>query len=223
MLKSLVGALLLLSLVACAAPSTPPPVEDYARDPRPLGQTLVYRCDDYSFTARMGPGEMAVWLENEYRILSRVRSASGVRYEEGDVAFFGKGEEGMLALGEREYRNCRVVPNAGPWEEARRRGVSFRAVGQEPGWHLEIHKDRHILFVGNYGRKRVLAPWVAPEGDAVSARYAASAGEQPLEVLVSATSCQDTMSDEVFPQTVTVTYAGETYRGCGRPLDYPWH
>ena len=111
-------------------------------DPRPLAKTLVYECpDEYEFVARVGPGEMAVWLEGRYLVLSRVRSASGAKYQEGDVVFWLKGDEALLSDGEQQHRNCLLVPARAPWEDARRRGVAFRAVGTEPGWHLEISAE----------------------------------------------------------------------------------
>ena len=73
-------------------------VADWNSDPRPLGKTLVYECADYEFVARLGPGEMAIWLEDRYMILSQVRAASGVKYQEGDTEFWMKGDEASLKL-----------------------------------------------------------------------------------------------------------------------------
>ena len=59
-------------LTACGGEDSrreqPPPVTDWNNDPRPLGKTLVYECADYEFIARLGPGEMAVWLQDRYLI-----------------------------------------------------------------------------------------------------------------------------------------------------------
>ncbi len=49
----------------------------------PVGKTLVYECAGYEFIARTGPGEMAVWMEDQYLVLSRQYSASGEKYVEG--------------------------------------------------------------------------------------------------------------------------------------------
>ena len=39
----------------------------------------------------------------------------------------------------------------GVWHEAKLRGVLFRAIGQEPGWLLEITDGSEILLVTGYG------------------------------------------------------------------------
>lgn len=76
---------------------------DYLPDTRPLAKTLVYDCNGYDFIARLGPGEMAVWLPDRYVILSQVRSASGSKYREGDIEFWSKADEAMLIVGEQQY------------------------------------------------------------------------------------------------------------------------
>jgi membrane-bound inhibitor of C-type lysozyme len=75
-------------------------------DQRPLGKTMVYECDGNEFIALLGPGEMAMWLEGRYIVLSQVRSASGVKYEEGDTVFWTQGEEAMLVV---ENQNMAVA------------------------------------------------------------------------------------------------------------------
>lgn len=51
------------------------------------------------------------------------------------------------------------------WEEAKRRGVDFRAVGDEPGWWLEIERGERIEFVTDYGATRVYTPGPEPRID----------------------------------------------------------
>ena len=220
-LLSLVSAVL---LSACASPQagTAPSssgVDDFIPDPRPLAKTMVYDCSGYRFTSRLGPGEMAVWFEDRYVILSQVRSASGVKYREGDILFWLKGEEGILVRGEQQYRDCRQLPREAPWADARRRGVNFRAVGNEPGWHLEIQPGRGILFVGNYGELRVSTP---DPGEIIQDRvrvYHAVTEAYDLRVEIVDELCLDTMQDEQYPAQVSVMLDGRLYRGCGRALD----
>jgi len=183
---------------------------------------MVYDCNGYDFIARLGPGEMALWLPDHYVVLSQVRSASGTKYVEGDIEFWSKGEEAMLTVANQQYLNCLPVPGRVPWEDARRRGVAFRAVGNEPGWSLEVQSDRHLLFVSEPGMRRVVAPdpGVQVEGD--TRRYHALTESADLQVEIVAELCADTLSGESFPARVTVTLSGEMFYGCGRDLDYPW-
>ncbi len=40
------------------------------------------------------------------------------------------------------------------WHAAKLRGVAFRAIGQEPGWLLEIKNGEEILIVTDYGKNK---------------------------------------------------------------------
>lgn len=183
---------------------------------------MVYECSEYEFIARLGPGEMAIWLEDRYLVLSRVRSASGVKYQEGDTVFFSKGEDALLELDGQRHIDCRQVPARVPWEDARRRGVNFRAVGNEPGWHLEIREGQHLLFVGDYGALRVMTPDPGVHRDGAARSYRAGSEVQELRVDILDEPCTDTMKGGVYPSRVSVRVAGKIYRGCGRDLSIPW-
>ena len=218
--------LLVLTLAGCGGNdvrgSETSAVEGYNPDPRGLGKTLVYECLDYEFIARLGPGEMAVWLDDRYVILSQVRSASGVKYEEGATMFWMKGDEAMLTLDGQHYSGCQVVPERAPWEDARRRGVDFRAVGNEPGWHLEIQVDRQLLFVGDYGMLRVMVSNPGEQLEGSTRVYHAVEGANDLRVEIVDEPCIDTMKGDDFPSQVSVQLNGRSFWGCGRMLDHPW-
>ncbi len=128
----------------------------------------------------------------------------------------------MLEVGGVSYTDCRLNPSRAPWEDARRRGVEFRAVGNEPGWHLEVRAEENLLFVGDYGTTRLLfdKPETTEEGDL--RHYRAEANGESIDVTVSETLCVDTMKGEQFPYTVLVQVNGRSFSGCGRALDYPW-
>ena len=229
MTRQFSATLLLLYLSGCGGHTvqSEESVDDWHQDPRPVGRTLVYECPGdggpgYEFIARLGPGEMAVWLDDRYVVLSQVRAASGVKYVEGDITFWMKGEEAMLTMGAVEQRNCRLNHARVPWEDARRRGVNFRAVGNEPGWHLEIQQGRQILFVGDYGMERVVVPDPGEERDGPTRIYQASGDGHELRVEVVDEICTDTMKGDSFPSRVTLRLDGTTYWGCGRDLNSPW-
>lgn len=196
-------------------------------EPQPTARTAIFECEDaeggdFSFTIRTGPGEIALWLPerfgSRYLVLGQTRTASGVRYEGDGVVVWNKGDEALLEVDGQAFEGCTENPMRAPWEEARRRGVTFRAIGQEPGWHLEIGENRHLRFVYDYGEREVEAP--ASSAEAVIGRitYHASADGQELTVTVTELPCTDTMSGEAFERTVTVEFGGQTYRGCGRDL-----
>jgi len=189
----------------------------------PVAKTLVYECTGLEFIARRGPGEMAVWMEDRYVVLSRVRSASGEKYQEGDIFIWAKGDEILVEVGTRRYTDCRLNPARAPWEDARRRGVDFRAVGNEPGWHLELRADQHLLFISDYGATRVLLknPTRTIQGGQV--RYHARSPGDELTLVISDIPCTDTMQGGQYPATVEVEHNGKFYQGCGMALEHPWN
>ena len=100
------------------------------------------------------------------------------------------------------------------------RETDFRAVGQEPGWLLEIRNGREIRLITDYGADTAVTP-VPPAGtdSATGARtYHAVTGAHDLQVLIQPAACTDAMSGEPYETTVTVTLDGRANHGCGGPL-----
>jgi len=211
-------------LVGCAgggarAEGTEPAIRT---DATPLAKTLVYDCNGFEFTARPGPGEIAVWLPDRYVVLAQVPSASGAKYQDGDIEFWSKGDDAMLTVGDQQYLNCALAPYRVPWEEARRRGVNFRAVGNEPGWTLEIQQGRQLLFVGDFGMRRLTTPDPGEQLHDGTRTWHAVTESADLQVEVVQETCIDKMSGAQLPSRVTVTLDATVLQGCGRDLDNPW-
>ncbi len=117
-----------------------------------------------------------------------------------------------------------TAPPAGsPWDDAARRGVTFRALGQEPGWSVEIQPGRAIELTTDYGANRVSTPVPEPSTDPASGvtTYRARTEAHDLEIAIAKTSCTDVMSGETFEAQVTVRIDGRELRGCGRWLAPP--
>ena len=106
------------------------------------------------------------------------------------------------------------------WEHAKLNGVDFRAVGNEPGWYLEIRNGDTILFVGDYGNFRYKFVTPEPLTNQLERRtiYRTKANGKSLTVIIEGRQCRDTMSGESFGATVSVTLDQNTYLGCGRAL-----
>ena len=105
------------------------------------------------------------------------------------------------------------------WHKAKLRGVSFRAIGQEPGWLLEIIDGKEILLVTDYGQSKIHYSYVKPIEDKPQRKTVFSL-EKPVkaEILISGEPCEDVMSGENFATTVVISQAGRVLRGCGRAL-----
>ena len=104
------------------------------------------------------------------------------------------------------------------WHAAKLRGVSFRAIGQEPSWLLEITNGEKILLVTAYGQKRTAYPYVEPNVNQELRRTVFSVKEQNLEVVIKGKNCSDIMSGEKFAVSVFITLNGKHFKGCGRAL-----
>lgn len=104
------------------------------------------------------------------------------------------------------------------WHKAKLRGVSFRAVGQEPGWLLEISDGQGILLVTNYGENTLEFGYTMPtvvQGEGHS-EYLLDGGNTVITIYDK--PCSDTMSGEAFQKTVTVDHRESRLSGCGRSL-----
>jgi putative lipoprotein len=100
--------------------------------------------------------------------------------------------------------------------ELRARGVDFRAIGQEPGWLLDMFRDR-IELSYDYGDVEITAPRPPPILPAWQGEiYETQTATHRITITIRRTPCQDAMSGEMFPAQVTVLVNGRTLQGCGR-------
>src|SRR5690625_1166168 len=104
-----------------------------------------------------------------------------------------------------------------PWPEARARGAEIRAIGQEPGWWLEIRRGGRVMRAREYGTRRQVVdrPPAEPLEDGGERFHVAQAG---ITITVRELFCEDIMSGEAMPLTVEVLTPDETLQGCGRRL-----
>jgi uncharacterized membrane protein len=104
------------------------------------------------------------------------------------------------------------------WHQAKLRGVAFRAIGQEPGWLLEITNGEEILLVTDYGETRTSMPYVEPVvyQDERRTQYVLDAYDTIVEI--RGVPCHDSMSGEEFEVSVTIKRKDRELQGCGRAL-----
>ena len=104
------------------------------------------------------------------------------------------------------------------WTAAQRRGVQFRAVGNEPGWVLEVDSMRGLRLVTRYGTDSLLASDPMHSGVSDTLLFAADTEGHAVRVSAIKTPCEDPMSGEQHPYTVRVSVDDNSYEGCGRAL-----
>ena len=214
-------------LAAACTPSSPPatdamaPVVDDAAPAESIAAN--FRCGDLLVGVDFDNAAETATLSwsGHRRVLPQAEAASGARYADDDgTVFWNKGDAATFSLAGADPLDCTTTGDVSPWDEARARGVAFRAIGTEPGWMVEIDGgDAPALRAElDYGERRLEATNVEAAAD--GSRYTATAGDgTQLELAVTPGDCSDGMSDQTYPAVVELTEGGRTLRGCGAFLD----
>jgi uncharacterized lipoprotein YbaY len=112
---------------------------------------------------------------------------------------------------------------ASPWDAARARGVGFRAVGNEPGWNVEVDKGAAppMRATLDYGQRQLQVahtqPFSDPASGTVGFRGNTDDGTR-VELTIHRGQCQDDMSGESFDASAELAVGAQRYKGCGRFL-----
>jgi len=171
------------------------------------------RGETVEVTLRTGADTALVTLPDHFSPRTRGvtrEEIPGTKYTGDGVVLRNRGPDVRIEVDGDTLRGC--AP-ASVWREARRRGVVFRGLGQEPGWQLEVLAD-HIHFAGDYGQRTLTVPRSSVTVDRTTTRTVYRSDS--LDVVIDAKPCTDGMSGASFERTVTVTVDGDTSRGCGR-------
>jgi uncharacterized membrane protein len=200
--------------------AAPPNADTMHAMAEPTDTTLLsFTCSDtFRFSLRDEGTSATLFLPDSVLGLERTPAATGRRYTRAGVELWHDVSQATLDLGGTLHEDCRVQAGADPWTDARLRGVTFRAIGQEPGWVLDIAPDS-ITFIADYGERTVRAPAPPARQDGAAATWEAQADGRLLRIVAEPTRCADIMSGETFPWSVRVVFDTEAWTGCGRRLD----
>ncbi|MEX2151319.1 MAG: META domain-containing protein [Steroidobacteraceae bacterium] len=181
------------------------------------------RCDEPRYATRRVP--TSSYLASEYQLppgsLEALAASPQITLQEVSC-----GGTLWAALGARLIE---IDPNRvlAPWdgvffELARDR--DFRALGQEPGWQLEIRKGAEMRLTYDYGAGTAVSPAARVQIDPTSGTrtYHAVTEANDLRVVIVPVACADSISGRPFSSTVSVTLNGRTLRGCGEELATPY-
>ncbi len=103
------------------------------------------------------------------------------------------------------------------WDAARAAGIDFRAIGQEPGWIVDIYTQGRIVALLDYGETLIEFPRTDPTHPAEGAtRYETQTTSHSLSITILRTPCQDAMSGDPYPTSVELVVDGRALTGCGR-------
>lgn len=184
-------------------------------------QVFAYNCaDTLEFSAHVTPDSTWLFLADTTVKVLPVEAGSGARYEGNKYIYWSKGDEAILQKPKGSFTTCQSNTKEKAWAAAQIRDVDFRALGQEPGWFIELKEGGKTQYVGNYGKDSIMVATPDPQVDKESQRtvYRLQTDEQTLELIITNRPCTDSMSGHKFPQTASVTIGDETYQGCGRYL-----
>ncbi len=181
------------------------------------------RCREPHYTSSRVPADS--WLASEYDLprgaLKPLAGRAQIEVMRASCAGTPWTAFGGVLLG--MDRDHALAPWDGVFFELAR-DRDFHAVGQEPGWQLDIRKGAEMRLTYDYGRGMAVLPVPAPEVDAAAGTriFHASTGANDLRVVIVPVRCNDSMSGKAFAATVTVTLNGRTFRGCGEDLATPY-
>jgi uncharacterized membrane protein len=188
-----------------------------AAEPASAGVTH-WQCDAILLDLREEGDTARIDFSGRSLTLQHGESLVGARYSDGKGnAFTRDGDHATLALA-GESHACTLTDTVSPWNSAATRGVTFRAVGNEPGWWVEISGGtRPALHAAlDYGDRLI----DAPELVATRGRFSGHASDGAVVLLtVERGECRDAMSGAAFEASATLAAGSQVYRGCGAFLD----
>ena len=202
------------------APETPLTTEDGSPARRRAVQCRGPEGGVVTFRALVRPDSLALRVPAAFggdtRHLARARAASGAKYKGGAATVWSKGGTATVEIDGQRLENCTIAPQTEPQDE-HPPNLQFRAVGQEPGWIVEVTDDS-LRFAWAYGQREVTASQFGTDTDDKRVLYRADTDRGPLRVVARPQYCTDPMNGRLFSHTVTVTLAGDVHTGCGHPI-----
>ena len=164
---------------------------------------------------------IAIDFHDGTRRLDQTVSASGVRYADGVMVFWTKGSTATLERQGAPAVQCDERRADSLREDARARGVVYRALGNEPGWVLEVGPADKLSWTTNFGQDRhdfeQTQVAATPDGTSV---FTAQNDAVTIKASIKAARCVDDGEVE-FDHVVTLESGGQTLRGCGTRLNSP--
>jgi uncharacterized membrane protein len=234
-MKQLLPAGLLLAVIACGDPATPPPTStatpgDTARTPQPARAPSrqayqgLYVFGNEVNTFRDCASGKVYWVEDETghltarykRTVESLPFDHEAVYAEVEARLDPPGKIGYAA----EYDGILHVLKIDTLARKNRFNkcvpFDFWLTGTEPFWDLQISEGENALFFRDIGvEKTAVFPYVKPtvKGDTWTYDARTDAG-QTLRIVIKKEACSDGMSDLEYAYSADVQYGGTRYRGC---------
>lgn len=187
------------------------------------GSAFYYQCNNgFGFPAQGNENSITVFLKSGPRKLSDNHVEQGFHYSSGNITLQGVGDQAYFNDGKQRYQ-CQIDRRKSQWEDAKYRGADFVAMGNEPGWKLELSLTGDMFYIGSYGtesfRIETPKPTHGKNGPLV---FAAQNSEHSLWLSIDKKPCVDSMKGEQFDASVSLVVDDKPLTGCGmilNPLD----
>ena len=226
MLNKPLVLLCLASLLAACKPAAEPVATPVAVEPAPPAAveatvtSLNFQCGDERIGAAFdnAAGNVTLTIGGQPMTLLQAESASGARYADGQGnEFWNKGDSATLTRSGQPAAECAQTQLTSPWDEAKGRGVGFRAVGNEPGWMVEVDTGEApaLRATLDSGAREI----AVARAQSQAAGFAGTTNDGvAVELQIRRETCSDTMSGQEFPASAQLKVGEQTYAGCGRFL-----
>ena len=205
-------------LLACAAV---PAGAGAGQAPAQQQDLRVYYCNNLAIlTVRVFPDRVEIATPARSAALPRAAKGANMEYSNGTVSLSGLEERIRVEEPGITYW-CQSLPAEVPWQDARFRGIDFRAAGSNPDWTLEVDSGVGVEFATGQGSARVVTkfPAAAFTPNEKGTTLATRSGAHALMVVSQKGVCEHAGSTMTL--TVSATLDGKTYSGCGRSLEPP--
>lgn len=206
--------LAILGLMACQRTVTAP--EAIATPTTPTA--THWQCGDLAIEAVWDATSDSLLLDvpaERLRLKPSV-AASGARFGDDEVSFHQKGSDATLTYAGGHYP-CHPREQASPWVVAREQGLTVRAMGQEPGWTVDVGPAPAYAVSARwrYGEAELSVPQTSATADG----FITDDGR--LRLTLEAARCEDVMSGIVFAWRAHLQTEGANWSGCARRFETP--
>lgn len=201
-------------------PDAQPAADDSAPAP---AQTLVshWQCGEMRISTHFDnvADQATLSVAGRQVVLRHAMSGSGARYaDDQGNEFWSKGDSAQLTLAGEERRDCSLADEPSPWDAARARNIGFRAVGNEPGWLVEVARGEAPALHAelDYGARKVDIAHAQPLAD--TGYQGETDNGTAVQLRIERTPCVDDMSGTKYEARAVLSVGGKDYRGCGAYL-----
>ncbi len=197
-------------------------LDDATAEPRAEEQTFAFDCGDQRTLVARIDDEFAYLISENFAALPRVETTAALSAEAPQTYQLGMervsltGAHAIITLADGSKLECARDAELSAWVDAGLRGVTFRGVGSEPRFVLEVGPQA-VAVVTDDGARSYSMPRPEPERDGDKTIYRGESGAGPIVATIEPGACQN--GEQSFQNRVSVQVGDRTYQGCGRAVE----